>query len=72
MNEIEQAMLGGFKSGDEGRPGYRTLRRRSSLKPAEISFITESGEIRQVPPVALDKAGVHPVHAEDYQFRDWT
>lgn len=64
MDEIENAVLSRFESGDKSGPGDRALRWRSCPEPAEVSAITKLCEFRQVFPMARHEARIHAVDAE--------
>jgi len=69
MDKVEQAVLSGFEPRYESRPGHGTLRWSCCFEPTKRPLPAEFSEVRQVLPVPLYKPGIHPVNAEDNQFR---
>lgn len=64
MDEVEEAVLGGFEPGNKSGPSDGALRRGSGTQTLEVACIAKLSEIRQIGPVALHEGGIHAVHAE--------
>ena len=65
MHEVEDAMFSGFESGNETRPGDRTLGRRAGAETRKVTACAELFQIWKCVPVTFHEGGIHPIYAED-------
>src|SRR5262249_35622118 len=67
VDKIEDSVTTGIRSGDEARPGDRTLRRHRRLQISEMPLLNEALKIRHQTrgDESLQQIRIHSIHAEN-------